>query len=185
MISAIGNSGSTTIVDRTFSFDGPILYQRLGALLAQRGFDVRETEPPDVDATAGAFRGSLRGVRDVVLDASKRRIGKGMAIVGAAMTVVTLSLMVTGVDSRWLLEWLLTIEVLGGGYGLMLIKNPPDLRRTTLVVSLTGKANGAHVLAREGTGKVENDVVFEWLEGSPLLITEADVEALTLSEAQG
>ena len=101
------------------------------------------------------------------------------------MTVVTLSLMVTGVDSRWLLEWLLTIEVLGGGYGLMLIKNPPDLRRTTLVVSLTGKANGAHVLAREGTGKVENDVVFEWLEGSPLLITEADVEALTLSEAQG
>ncbi|MDA1035396.1 MAG: hypothetical protein O3B65_00775 [Chloroflexi bacterium] len=178
MTSAFGNAERITIVDRTFASDGQTLYQRLGALLAQRGFNVQQTEPPEAGANADTFRGGLRAERDIVLDATKRRVGKWMVIVGAVMTGLTLALMVSGVDSRWLLEWLLTIEVIGGGYGLKLIKDPPDWRRTTLDVSLVGEPGGAHVLAREGTGKVEDDVVFEWIEGSSLLITEADVEAL-------
>ena len=184
MTSAFGNAEPTTIVDRTFASDAQALYHRLSVLLTQRGFDVHQTEPPELGASADAFRGGLRAERDVVLGATKRRVGKWMVIVGAVMTAVTLALMVTGVETRWLLEWLLTIEVIGGGYGLKLIKNPPDWRRTTLDVSLTGEPGGAHVLAREGTGKVEDDVVYQWLEDSTPPITEADVEALTMTEAK-
>ena len=184
MTSAFGNTELATIVDRTFASDGRTLYQRIAALLAQRGFDVRQTEPPEAGTSADAFRGSLRAERDVVLDATKRKVGKWMVIVGAVMTVLTLALIVTGVETRWLLEWLLTIEVIGGGYGLKLIKNPPARRRTTVDVSLVGEAGGAHVLARGATGKVEDDVVFQWLESSSPPITEADVEALASSEAK-
>lgn len=184
MTSAFGNAEPTTIVDRTFASDAQALYQRLSSLLSQRGFDVHQTEPPEVGATADAFRGGLRAEHNVVLDATKRKVGKWMVIVCAVMTAVTLALMVTGLESRWMLEWLLTVEVIGGGYGLKLLRNPPDWRRTTLDVSLTGAPGGAHVLAREGTGKVEDDVIYQWLEGSTPLITEADVEALTTSEAK-
>lgn len=183
MTSAFGNAEPAILVDRTFASDAQALYQRLSALLTQRGFDVQQTEPPEIGANADAFRGGLRAERNVVLDTTKRRIGKWMVIVGAVMTAVTLALMVTGLETRWMLEWLLTIEVIGGGYGLKLIKNPPDWRRTTLDISLTGESGCAHVLARAGTGKVEDDVIYQWLEDSTPLITEADVEVLASSEA--
>ena len=183
MTSAFGNAEPTPIVDRTFASDGQTLYQRLAALLTQRGFDVHQTEPPEAGVSAETFRGGLRAERDVVLDATKRKIGKWLVIVGAVMTAFTLAVVVSA-GERWFLEWLLTIEVIGGGYGLMLLKKPPDWRRTTLDVSLTGEPGGAHVLAREGTGRVEDDVVYEWLEGSSPLITEADVEALVSGEAK-
>ena len=183
MTRLLGNAEPLTIVDRSFASDGQMLYQHLWALLTQRGFDVQQTGEPEADRNAGNFHGSLRAERDVVLDATKRAVGRWMVIVGSVMTALTLALMVTGVETRWLLEWLLTIEVIGGGYGLKLIKNPPDWRRTTIDLRLIDGPDGAHVFAREETGKVEDNVVFQWVEGATNPITEADVEALVSGEA--
>ena len=183
-MSATADAQLTTVVDRTFAVDGQRLYQRLGTHLAERGFDVRQTEPPEAGSRPEEFRAGLRAERDVVLDATKRKVGKGLVIAGVLLTLLTLALMVTGEERRFVLEWLLTIEVIGGGYGLMLLKNPTMRRRTTVDVTLVGGAGGAHVLAREATGKVEDDVGFEWIDDPPRAITETDVEALASSEAE-
>ena len=169
----------STVVDRTYLVDDPgALYLRAEALLADRGFSVQQVEPP-LAGTAGApFKGGLRGERDVVLDAIRRKVGKWLVISGSVMTVLTLWVMVSGPQPYWVFDWLLTIEVLMGGFGLMQLRNPADRRRTVIEIAMEVQAGGLHVAVQEGVGKVEDDIIFDWLEGEPIDVKADEIEAL-------
>jgi len=101
-----------------------------------------------------------------------------------AMVVLTLAMIVTGEERRFVLEWILTIEVVAGGYGLMLLKNPPARRRSVIDVALVGGSDGVRVTAHEGVGIVEDDVIFDWVRDAPIAVTAAELEALVLDGGQ-
>jgi hypothetical protein len=168
-----------TVVDRTYAVDDPgALYLRAEALLADRGFAVQQAEPPLTGMTGVQFKGGLRGERDVVLDAMRRKIGKWLVISGSVMTVLTLWVMVSGPQPYWVFDWLLTIEVLMGGFGLMQLRNPADRRRTVIEIAMAAQADGLHVAVQEGVGKVEDDIIFDWLEGEPIDVKADEIDAL-------
>jgi hypothetical protein len=171
----------TNVVDEAYAIDDPAAaYARVSWGLEERGFAVQYTEPPLVSATSADFHGRLRGERDVVLDAQRRQIGKGLVLGSLAMVGVTLAVIVSGEERRWLLEWLLTIEVVVGGYGLMLLRNPPARRRSVIDVALVGGSDGVRVTAGEGVGIVEDDVIFDWVRDAPVAVTAAELESLVL-----
>ena len=176
----------TTVVDHTYVVDNPqSLYERVSGGLGERGFAVQRTEPP-LDGMAGAdFRARLRGERDVVLDERRRLIGKALVIGSVLLVLFTLVLMVTGEERRFVLEWILTIEVVAGGYGLMLLKNPPARRRTVVEVALVGEAGGVHVAVQEGVGIVEDDVIFDWVVDAPFAVAAEEIEALVQDAGRG
>ena len=172
----------TNVVDQAYAIDNPAAaYAAVSWGLEERGFAVQYTEPPLVSATPADFRGRLRGECDVVLDAKRRRIGKSLVIGSLAMVVLTLVMIVTGEERRFVLEWILTIEVVAGGYGLMLLKNPPARRRSVIDVALVGGSDGVRVTAHEGVGIVEDDVIFDWVRDAPIAVTAAELEALVLN----
>jgi hypothetical protein len=168
-----------TVVDRTYPVDDPgAFYSRAEALLAGRGFAVQQVEPPLAGMAGTEFKGGLRGERDVVLDAVRRKIGKWMVIGGSVMTVLTLWVMVSGEQPYWVFDWLLTVEVLMGGIGLMQLRNPPNRRRTVVEIAMVGQADGLHVAVQEGIGKVEDDIIFDWLQGEPVDVKADEIDAL-------
>jgi hypothetical protein len=172
----------STVVDRTYPVDDPgALYLRAEALLADHGFAVQQVEPPLVGMAGVQFKGGLRGERDVVVDAMRRKIGKWLVISASVMTVLTLWVMVSGPQPYWVFDWLLTIEVLMGGIGLMQLRNPADRRRTVVEIAMAGQADGLHVAVQEGVGKVEDDVIFDWLQGEPVAVQPNEIDALLSS----
>ncbi len=182
-------SDLSTVVDRTYAVDDPAaLYSRAEALLVARGFAVQQVEPP-LDGMAGAdFKAGLRGERDVVLDAMRRMIGKWLVIGGVVMTVLTLWVMVSGEQRYWVFDWLLTVEVLMGGFGLMQLRNPPDRRRTVVEIAMEGQpgpAGGLRVAVQEGVGKVEDDVLFGWLSDEAIGVNADEIDALVAGTRQG
>jgi hypothetical protein len=170
----------TTITDETYAIDNPAAaYAGVSWRLEERGFAVQHTEPPLVNANSADFRGRLRGERDVVLDARKRKIGKWLVLGNIALVLFTLALMVTG-EWRYVFDWVLTIEVVAGGYGLMLLRHPPERRRTVVEFSLVGEADGVRAIVQEGVGIVEDHVIFDWVRDAPVAVTAAEIEALVL-----
>ena len=176
----------STVIDRTYTVENPgALYSRAGELLADRGFAVQQVEPPLEGMAGEEFRAGLRGERDVVLDARRRKIGKSMVIAAASLTVITLWVMVSGEQRYWVLDWLLTVQVLMGGVGLMQLRNPADRRRTVVEIALAGQADGLRVAVHEGVGKVEDDVIFDWLPDEPIDVKAEEIEALVTNARQG
>jgi hypothetical protein len=174
-----GASGLSSVVDRTYSVGDPgALFRGAERLLAGRGFAVQQVEPPLPGMTGTEFRAGLRGERDVVLDAKRRKIGKWLVIGGALMTAFTLAVIVSGEERYWVFDWLLTGEVLMGGYGLMQLRNPPDRRRTVVEIALAGEASGLHVAVQQGVGRVEDDVIFDWLADQPVDVKADEIDAL-------
>ena len=171
----------TTVVDRAYGIDdAAAAYARISWGLEEQGFAVQYTEPPLVDVQNVDFRGRLRAERDVVLDAARRKVGKSLVIGSVALVFFTLGLMVTGEERRFLLEWLLTIEVIAGGYGLLLLRHPAARRRTVIEFSLAGGADGVRVEVQEGVGIVEDDVIFDWVRDAPTVVTVEEIEKLLL-----
>ena len=184
-----------TIIERTYSEkDAASLYQRFAGWLAGRGFAVQQTEPPPGGPATGSgqpsaeFRGGLRGERDVVVDAQRRALGRGLLISAAILTVATLFVMVSGEQRYWVLDWLMTIDVLMGGAALMLLRKPANRQRTVVEVAIVGQREGLRVEVREGVGQVEDDAIFEWVDGAPAEVDASDIDALVTnagaSEAQ-
>ena len=172
----------STVVDRTYTVEDPAaLYSRAKELLTERGFAVQETEAPLAGMADAEFKAGLRGERDVVLDAQRRKLGKWLLIGGSLMTVFTLFVMVSGEQRYWVLDWLLTVEVLMGGYGLMQLRNPPNRRRTVVEIAMAGQAEGLHLTVQEGVGKVEEDVIFDWLPDEPADVKADEIEAIVSS----
>jgi len=168
-----------TVIERTYDVrDGASLYRRFASWLAGRGFAVQQVEPPIDGARAAEFRGGLRGERDVVLDAQRRALGRGLLIAAAVLTVVTLFVMVGGEDRYWVLDWMLTVDVLMGGVGLMLLRRPPNRQRTVVEIAMEGHGDGLRVEVREGVGQVEEDVIYRWVEGAPVEIEANDIDEL-------
>jgi hypothetical protein len=149
------------------------LLEAVGRLLADRGYAVESTAE------------SVRAVQETVLDARRRRIGK--IIVGGmvALTLFTLGLIVSLVESRTILEWLLTIIVIFGGYGLMQLREPPKLVRHVVEVHLADDAGQATLGIREGVGRVELGQVIEWLPQETPEIDEEQMDALARQVAGG
>lgn len=173
------------VVDRTYPVTNPsALYSRVETLLSDHGFAVQQTEPPLAGMASAEFRGGLRGERDAVLDLRRRKIGKALVIGGAVMTVLTLWVMVTGERPYWVYDWLLTIEVLMGGFGLMQLRNPEDRRRTVVEIALTGEPDGLRVAVQEGVGKVEGDAIFDWFDDEPDGLNADEIEALIQGTAR-
>jgi hypothetical protein len=179
----------STVVDRTYAVDDPgALYSRAEALLVARGFAVRQVEPPLAGRAGADFKAGLRGERDVVLDAVRRMIGKWMVIGGVVMTVLTLWVMVSGEQRYWVFDWLLTVEVLMGGIGLMQLRNPADRRRTVVEIVMEGQpgpTGGLRVAVQEGVGKVEDDVIFGWLPDEAIGVNADEIDALVTGTRQG
>jgi hypothetical protein len=174
-----------TVIERTYAGqDGVSLYKRFAGWLASRGFAVQQTEPPLVDPSRSSgqapseFRGGLRGERDVVLDAQRRALGKGLLISAALLTVVSLFVMVSGEDRYWVIDWLLTIDVVMGGVGLMLLRRPPDHQRTVVEVAIEGRGDSLRVEVREGVGQVEDGTIYKWVEGAEDAVGAEDIDAL-------
>jgi hypothetical protein len=145
----------------------------VGRLLVDRGYVVEST--PE----------SVRAVQEMVLDARRRKMGK--LIVGSmvALTLFTLGLIVSLVEDRTLLEWLLTIIVVFGGYGLMQLREPPKVVRHVVEVHLAEDAGQATLGVREGVGRVELDQVIEWLPQETPEIDEEQMDALARQVAGG
>jgi hypothetical protein len=40
------------------------------------------------------------------------------------------------------------------------------------------QAGGLHVAVQEGVGKVEDDIIFDWLEGEPIDVKADEIDAL-------
>lgn len=174
-----------TVVDRTYAVADPgALYSRAETLLTDHGFAVQQTEPPLAGMPSAEFRGGLRGERDAVLDARRRKIGKTLVISGAVMTVITLFVMVSGEERFWVIDWLLTVEVLMGGFGLMQLRHPEDRRRTVVDITLAGQPDGLRVAVQEGVGKVEGDAIFDWVEDKPDGVNTDEIEALIQGTAR-
>lgn len=169
----------STVVDQKYKVESPrAFYGCVAEFLAERGFSVQPVEPPLEGMAGPEFRAGLRGERDAVLDARRRSIGKAMVIIGALLTVITLGVMVSGEQRYWVFDWLLTVQVLMGGVGLMQLRNPADRRRTVVEIAMAGQADGLHVAVHEGVGKVEDDVIFDWLPDEPIGMKTEDIEAL-------
>jgi hypothetical protein len=178
----------STVVDRTYTVDDPgALYSRAEALLTERGFAVQQAEPPIAGMSGPDFKAGLRGVRDVVVDARRRKFGKSLVIGGAVMTALTLGVMVSGEQRIWVIDWLLTVEVLMGGFGLMQLRNPADRRRTVVEIEIQGQpgpSGGLHVAVQEGVGKVEDDVIFDWLADEAIGVNADEIDALVTGTKQ-
>ena len=176
----------STVVDRKYKVESPwAFYTCAVEFLAERGFAVQPVEPPLEGMAGSEFRAGLRGERDAVLDARRRSVGKAMVITGALLTVITLWVMVSGEQRYWVFDWLLTVQVLMGGVGLMQLRNPADRRRTVVEIAMAGQADGLHVAVHEGVGKVEDDVIFDWLPDEPVGMKTEDIEALVTKAKQG
>ena len=65
-----------------------------------------------------------------------------------------------------------------GGIGLMQLRNPPNRRRTVVEIAMVGQADGLHVAVQEGIGKVEDDIIFDWLQGEPVDVKADEIDAL-------
>ena len=102
--------------ERTYPSTSPgALAQAIGGLLAAQGCRV---DSPSASA--------MVGVCDLVQEARRRRVGKALLGTGVALAVVILLMMVSGVTDRALLEWVMTIDVLVGGFGLVQLRYPPQ-----------------------------------------------------------
>jgi hypothetical protein len=161
------------------------VFRAVAAMLTERGFDVRETEPPVAESDDGKFRAALRGVRDVVLDARRRFYGKLLLAGSALMTLVTFWLIVSLVDDRALLEWLLTIIVIVGGYGLMQLKEPPKRMRRIVDVRLTGGHGDCTLSVGEGVCLVEDERAVEWPDGETAEIDHRQIADLVWRTREG
>jgi hypothetical protein len=174
-----------TVVDQAYPIENPAAaYARVSWGLEERGFAVQYTEPPLVNASSADFRGRLRAERDVVLDAARRQLGKWLVLGSIGMVLVTLAMIVTGEERRFVLEWILTIEVIAGGYGLKLLSNPPARRRSVVEVALVGQSDAVHLSVQEGVGIVEDDAIFDWVRDAPVTVTAAELEALVVGDGQ-
>ena len=67
----------------------------------------------------------------------------------------------------------------------MQLRNPADRRRTVVEIAMAGQADGLHVAVHEGVGKVEDDVIFDWLPDEPVGMKTEDIEALVTKAKQG
>ena len=93
--------------------------------------------------------------------------------------------MVSGEQRYWVFDWLLTVEVLMGGFGLMQLRHPPDRRRTVVEIAMAGQDDGLHVAVQEGVGRVEDDVIFDWLPNEPIGVKADEIDALVIGTGQG
>ena len=80
------------------------LLAAVGRLLVDRGYVVESTAE------------GMRAVQETVLDARRRKMGKIIVGSMAGLTLFTLGLIVSLVEDRTVLEWLLTIIVVLGGF---------------------------------------------------------------------
>ena len=176
---------SATLDREVHSVEPVRLYSAAADLLRERGYRVEETEGPGVEAEPRGleaeprgFAATLRGERDTVLDARRRR--RGNMLVGGAvlLTLVTFALMVTGEERRFVIEWLLTIDVLMGGLGLMFLKDPPKQVRSVVEVRVTGGGTDARLGIREGRCRIEEGRVIEWMPGEGVELGETELDGL-------
>jgi hypothetical protein len=58
------------------------------------------------------------------------------------------------------------------------LRNPADRRRTVIEIAMEVQAGGLHVAVQEGVGKVEDDIIFDWLEGEPIDVKADEIDAL-------
>jgi hypothetical protein len=133
-------------------------------------------------AAAGLLR--ERGYRVQVLDARRRRRGKILVWAAVLLTLVTFALMVTGEERRFVIEWLLTIDVLMGGVGLMFLKDPPKHVRRVVEVRVTGGGTDARLAIREGLCRMEEGRVIEWTQSEGAELGETELDGLA-HRAQG
>ena len=159
--------------ERTYASASPgALAQAIGGLLAAHGCRVD-----------GSSASAMVGVCDLVQEARRRRIGKILLGTGVALAVVILLMMVSGVTDRALLEWVMTIDVLVGGFGLVQLRYPPRRVRRVVDVQLAPEAGGARVRVSEGVGMVEDDTLVGWLTGETAELREEAVSELAMSIA--
>jgi len=149
------------------------LLAAVGRLLVDRGYVVESTAE------------GMRAVQETVLDARRRKMGKIIVGSMAGLTLFTLGLIVSLVEDRTVLEWLLTIIVVLGGYGLMQLREPPKLVRHVVEVHGSDDGGQATLGVREGVGRVELDQVIEWLPQGTPEIDEEQMDALAGQVAGG
>jgi hypothetical protein len=133
--------------------DPEALYVGVAEALDEGGFQISETRPSSDDGTVSAL--SLVGIRETVLDARGRFWGKVALASAIVMVGITLVLVVSGEERRFILEWLLTIEVIVGGVALTRFKDPPKVLRRVVEVRFEGGAGDTHLSVREGVGRVD------------------------------
>ena len=165
--------------ERAFRSAAPsALFHAVAALLVDRGYRVEESEPSSADDSMRDFSGGLHAVRETVLDARRRQIGKAAVIGAVVLTFTTLGLVVSLLETRWILEWLLTIIVIGGGLGLSQLRNPPKRVRRIVDVRFTASDQDVTLSVREGVGRVDEAGLSEWLAGEVAEIGEAEIDEL-------
>jgi len=156
------------------------LLEAVASWLAERGYRVDESGPLSPDPGVAPV-GGLRGVRDTEVYDRSRTFGRRIAVVGAGLAVVSLFLMMGGVQSRALLSPLMLAAIVLIGYGLNRLREPAKHRLRIVDVAFSGAAGGLTMTVREGVGESEGDGVVDWLDGEPSEIAESQIEELVRS----
>ena len=166
--------------ERDVQVDPERLLGAVASWLAERGYRVDESGPLSPEPGV-ALAGGLRGVRDTEVYDRSRTLGRWIAGAGAGLAVVSLLLMMGGVQSRALLSPLMLAAIVLIGYGLNRLREPAKHRLRVVDVALTGAAGGLTMTVREGVGESEGDGVVDWLDGEPSEIAESQIEELVRS----
>jgi hypothetical protein len=145
--------------------------------LAERGYRVDAGRPLSPES-GGALAGGLRGVRDTEVYDRSRTLGRRIAVAGVGLAVVSLLLMMGGVQSRALLSPLMLASVVLIGYGLNRLREPAKHRLRVVDVALAGATGGLTMTVREGVGESDGDGTVDWLGGEPSQISESQIEEL-------
>lgn len=163
--------------ERDVQVDPERLLGAVASWLAERGYRVDESGPLSSEPGV-ALAGGLRGVRDTEVYDRSRTLGRWIAVAGVGLVVVSLLLMMGGVQSRALLSPLMLAAIVLIGYGLNRLREPAKHRLRVVDVALTGAAGGLTMTIREGVGESEGDGVVDWLDGEPSEIAESQIEEL-------
>jgi hypothetical protein len=157
--------------EQTFPLTADKLAPAVARMLSAEGYRVDDSDPSH-----------LVGRRDVVLDLRRRLMGKIAIGVAVILTLITLGLFIVGVTNVTLLDWILTVQVLIGGAGLMQLRHPPNWQRRMVDVRFTADADtdSVRVHVFEGVGKVEDDTLFQWLKGETAEVREEIIGELTV-----
>ena len=149
--------------ERGFASAPPRAYEESARVLRRAGYRVRGALPPGAAAQPERFDGRFTAVRDVSVNAGRRRVGKIALALGALLTLVLLVLIAEDIATeRNVISAPLLFAVVLGGFGMERLRDPEGRIRKLIEVRVTGGPDGqARVAVQGGAGPAFGD---DWVE---------------------
>ncbi len=163
-----------------------LVYDECARRLRGVGYRLRAAQAPD-DARGGEeVAGRFVAVRDVVLNARRRRVGKIALWLGLAMTFALFVMIAEDIGAeRGIISAPLLAAVVLGGFGMSRLAEPEQRSRKLVEVSVTGAlGGGARIAAKGGAGRAfGDDWVEEWSDEQDFSLEAAALKSAGAPEA--